>query len=111
MVEIRPCDRCGKLRHYHGRNHNFCIQCRSKQHVPFVVPGDWIDDALCAKSANPDAWYSSSEELMAYAMDHCAACPVRQECRDYALTVVETEGIWGMTTAEQRRAARRGNAA
>jgi WhiB family redox-sensing transcriptional regulator len=34
----------------------------------------------------------------------CAACPVRQECLDYALRVREQYGIWGGLTEVERRA-------
>lgn len=33
----------------------------------------------------------------------CGACPVRQECLDYALTAPELHGVWGGTTPERRR--------
>lgn len=34
----------------------------------------------------------------------CAACPVRQECLDYALRVRESFGIWGGLNEVERRA-------
>ncbi len=38
----------------------------------------------------------------------CRACPVRQECLDYALTVGESHGIWGgLNELERRRLLRR----
>ena len=38
----------------------------------------------------------------------CAACPVRVECLDYALTVQEPHGIWGgMNELERRRLLRK----
>ena len=41
----------------------------------------------------------------------CAACPVRQECLDYALTVHEPHGIWGgLNELERRRLLRRRSA-
>jgi WhiB family transcriptional regulator, redox-sensing transcriptional regulator len=37
----------------------------------------------------------------------CAACPVRQQCLDYALLVQEPHGIWGgMNEMERRRVLR-----
>jgi len=33
----------------------------------------------------------------------CAACPVRQECLDYALRVREPFGIWGGLNETERR--------
>jgi WhiB family redox-sensing transcriptional regulator len=38
----------------------------------------------------------------------CRACPVRQQCLEYALAVGETHGIWGgLNELERRRLARR----
>ena len=33
----------------------------------------------------------------------CAACPVRVECREFALRVREPHGIWGGLTEVERR--------
>jgi WhiB family redox-sensing transcriptional regulator len=32
----------------------------------------------------------------------CADCPVLTQCRDHALSVPETWGIWGATTPRER---------
>jgi WhiB family redox-sensing transcriptional regulator len=36
----------------------------------------------------------------------CSRCPVTVECLDYALANMDTTGIWGGTTAQQRQAMR-----
>jgi WhiB family transcriptional regulator, redox-sensing transcriptional regulator len=41
----------------------------------------------------------------------CRACPVRAECLSYAVQTAQEHGIWGGTTEEERRLARRGQAA
>jgi WhiB family transcriptional regulator, redox-sensing transcriptional regulator len=41
----------------------------------------------------------------------CRGCPVRAECLDYAMQTAQDHGIWGGTTEEERRQARRGQAA
>ncbi|ABG99885.1 possible transcriptional regulator, whiB family protein (plasmid) [Rhodococcus jostii RHA1] len=33
----------------------------------------------------------------------CAACPVRRECHDHAITADEAFGVWGGTSASERR--------
>ena len=33
----------------------------------------------------------------------CMVCPVKQECRDYALEIREPYGIWGGLTEAERR--------
>lgn len=40
------------------------------------------------------------------ALVYCSGCPVRQECFDYAMEH-EDYGIWGGTTARQRRSIKR----
>ncbi|HVE62908.1 MAG TPA: WhiB family transcriptional regulator [Mycobacteriales bacterium] len=41
----------------------------------------------------------------------CRACPVRDQCLDYALTVEEPHGIWGgLNELERRRLLRRRSA-
>lgn len=32
----------------------------------------------------------------------CSFCPVREECRDYAIANDETDGIWGGLTPDER---------
>ncbi len=39
----------------------------------------------------------------------CGNCPVRAQCRDYALAHPELEGWWGGTDAYERRQLRRGS--
>ena len=41
----------------------------------------------------------------------CQGCPVRAECLRYAVRTAQDHGIWGGTTEEERRQARRGQAA
>ena len=41
-------------------------------------------------------------ELVRRAKNVCATCPVTRECLEYAMERHETEGIWGMTTPEER---------
>jgi len=40
----------------------------------------------------------------------CAVCPIRQQCLDVALDNGENFGIWGGTTADERRAWKRKSA-
>ena len=39
----------------------------------------------------------------AIARELCARCPVRQECLDFAMADDDLVGIWGGTTAPERR--------
>lgn len=41
--------------------------------------------------------------LTAEAKTHCARCPVREQCLEYALNAGEPEGVWGGRSAAERR--------
>lgn len=67
---------------------------------PFVGQGK------CRDAPNPDWWYPRQENDYSYrhARALCEACPVMQECREYALATRDLHGMWGATTPRQRRA-------
>jgi WhiB family transcriptional regulator, redox-sensing transcriptional regulator len=72
---------------------------------------NWRSAGACL-SADPDLFFPISitgpaDKQVARAKLICAGCVVRQDCLDFALTHVETHGIWGGTTAEERQRARR----
>ena len=76
-----------------------------------AVDGQWAEQALCAQ-ADPDAWFPGLGETTAVAKRICAACPVRAQCLNYALSGADTwggisTGIWGATTPRERAALRR----
>lgn len=62
----------------------------------------WMDDALCAQT-DPEAFFPEKGGSTRAAKAVCAACPVRQQCLDYALAHRETSGIWGGLSARERR--------
>ncbi len=68
---------------------------------PFQRP-DWIAQANCRGLAVelffPERGVSTTE-----AKQVCAACTVRTECLDYALTNYERWGTWGGKSERQRR--------
>ena len=37
------------------------------------------------------------------AREICSACPVRQECLDFAMADNELTGVWGGTTTQERK--------
>jgi WhiB family redox-sensing transcriptional regulator len=71
-----------------------------------VVSGEWRDDALCAESLNDAAFFPEMGVSAKDAQRICAACPVRQQCLEYALDNEIPWGIWGGVTASDRRAMR-----
>ena len=69
---------------------------------------DWQDHALCRDGAIPlDDFYPASYAAMPPEMERaCAACPVREECLEYAIWN-ESDGYWGGTTPLQRKTIKR----
>ena len=69
-------------------------------------PRAWQDDALCAQT-DPDIFLPEKGGSTKNAKRVCAACPVRQECLNFALTQeFNPDGIWGGTSVRERRALR-----
>jgi WhiB family transcriptional regulator, redox-sensing transcriptional regulator len=74
-------------------------------------PEDWRDDAAC-RDADPELFFpigttGPALRQVQEAMSICQACPVRTPCLSWALGHGVTDGVWGGTTIEQRRAMRR----
>lgn len=69
---------------------------------------DWQRQAACRGSAR-HAWtfFPTAERCVgqiARAKAVCSTCPVARECLDFALSAPEPlDGIWGGTTAAERR--------
>jgi WhiB family redox-sensing transcriptional regulator len=75
---------------------------------------EWHQSAACAGEPS-DVFYGPEGEKLparrareARALSFCAACPVCDECRDHALGLPESYGVWGGTTEGSRLAVRRG---
>jgi WhiB family transcriptional regulator, redox-sensing transcriptional regulator len=72
-----------------------------------VLSTDWAARGACL-SGDPDLFFpitSSGPALpqIAQAKAVCARCPVRIDCLSYALATGQDAGVWGGTTAEERR--------
>ena len=61
----------------------------------------WKREGLCAQT-DPDLFFPEDKSSRA-PKAICARCPVRVTCLDYALERNESQGIWGGTTAAERR--------
>ena len=73
-----------------------------------VAPGVWVFHGACRSADNPELFFPRGTDLRALrqaqiAKSFCASCPVRDECLRYALASEQSHGIWGGTTAEERR--------
>lgn len=65
----------------------------------------WRDQANCV-GAPSDAFFPDDGQLTPEAAALCRRCPVRLECRDYALTNGLIHGIWGGLGENDRRRVR-----
>jgi WhiB family redox-sensing transcriptional regulator len=66
----------------------------------------WRHQAAC-RGADTDLFFPESEAGAGPALAICAACPVRDECLEFALTTNQPDGVWGGATESQRRRLRR----
>jgi WhiB family redox-sensing transcriptional regulator len=62
----------------------------------------WRQRGACV-GLDPDMFYPLSEEEAEEAKSICSTCVVREPCLEYALATREAEGVWGGTTARERR--------
>jgi WhiB family redox-sensing transcriptional regulator len=70
----------------------------------------WRDLAACA-GMETHWWFpnnAGTNWAAKRAKDICDACPVQQECLDFALTHDVEYGIWGGRSPNERRLLRRG---
>ena len=71
------------------------------------VRTDWFDDAAC-RDADTAVFFPTSDAHADEAKAICAACPVREECLEFALETRQAEGVWGgHTPIERHRVIRR----
>ncbi len=72
--------------------------------APF--PGPWRYDGACREVPSAIFFPGRGEEATA-ARAVCAACPVVEECRSYALGVAGLKGVWGGLSEHDRTDLRR----
>jgi WhiB family transcriptional regulator, redox-sensing transcriptional regulator len=71
----------------------------------------WRDDAVC-RDADPDLFFpvgttGPAQGDVDEAKRICRACPAQTQCLSWALDHGVTDGVWGGTTADERRVIRR----
>ena len=73
----------------------------------------WHAEAACRGmgSATFVLGRGANESIMARARAICSTCTVTDQCLDFAMADMDLVGIWGGTTAQQRRAMRAGRVA
>ncbi len=62
----------------------------------------WRQKGAC-RGLDPVIFYPVQEEEADAAKAICATCPVQEACLEYALANRERDGVWGGTTAKERR--------
>jgi WhiB family redox-sensing transcriptional regulator len=74
----------------------------------FTLTGQaWRLQAVCAET-DPELWFPGKGGSSEEAKKVCRACPVRNECLDWALRTNEPYGVWGgLSTHERRKLMRR----
>jgi WhiB family redox-sensing transcriptional regulator len=71
-----------------------------------AIQDPWRLDAKC-REMHPDDFFIQPGALMSTAVEAaCRACPVSEECLDYALEHNIKHGIWGGLTPRKRRGLR-----
>lgn len=64
-------------------------------------PRDWMTAEACACATEPpELFLSAPSKVKAKAI--CAACPVQEQCRQWAIDNGMIHGFWGGTTQAQR---------
>ncbi|HSK25159.1 MAG TPA: WhiB family transcriptional regulator [Egicoccus sp.] len=66
----------------------------------------WMLEAKCL-DADPEAFFPEKGGSTREAKRICTACPVRDECLEFALSNDERFGIWGGLSERERRRAKR----
>lgn len=73
--------------------------------------GAWRMEAACTSVATqaffPSGQTGTALEQAARAKLVCAACPVRMNCLEFAVTTNQEYGIWGGADEDERRSIRR----
>jgi WhiB family redox-sensing transcriptional regulator len=70
--------------------------------VPYPCAVTWMERAQC-RGEDPSLWFPSLGTDPVKALVICSICPVREECLNYARAHVETVGVWGGATQQERR--------
>lgn len=68
--------------------------------------GEWSHYGSC-RYHDVAIWFSEDPTAEAYAKSICSACPVKHQCKSYALDANELYGTWGELSESERRRIRR----
>lgn len=71
-----------------------------------AVEQEWQEQALCAQT-DPEAFFPEKGGSTREAKRICHACPVQDDCLEFALEHDERFGIWGGLSERERRRLKR----
>ncbi|MBN2176921.1 MAG: WhiB family transcriptional regulator [Demequinaceae bacterium] len=81
-----------------------------KERRPALEEWEWQYSGLC-RQADPNLFFHPENERgfarqrrAEAAKRYCARCPVREHCRQHALSVREPFGVWGGLSEDERNA-------
>lgn len=79
----------------------------SLAHVCGDPVDDWRDEALCSLPIALEHvdFFSETPDEIDKSLRICHECPVRDTCLETAMSGAEVWGVWGGTTADERREA------
>lgn len=99
-----PCERCRG--HYRTLRIKDQQRFHTRRDIPPSDEPTWMDAANC-RGMDPDVWFPARGESLTRQKAICAACTVREQCLDYALTHALKSGVWGGKSERERRRLRR----
>ena len=67
-----------------------------------TMPTDWMRSGACREAPDVDFFPTAGSGVLA-AQRVCAACPVQEECLEYALVEEISHGVWGGASDRQRQ--------
>lgn len=67
-----------------------------------IMENSWKVRGACA-GLNPEIFFPDNDDVADEAKSICADCSVRISCLEHALASREKDGVWGGTTARERR--------
>lgn len=68
---------------------------------------DWQQSAACRGEPNAVFFQADSSHHDHPARAICDDCPVREQCRDFAMADPSLKGVWGGTTERDRKRLRK----
>ena len=83
------------------RNHTIV---RKHSSSSTAIVDDWRDQSAC-RDADPETFFPHPTDTrgLAEALDHCAVCPVKAACLEFALATRQEFGVWGGLTETEVR--------